>query len=169
MLGTGGLDRIEKTTSTSYAADLKKWMSIMQAYENGGHAYHATMPTDGLRLFRDAVHETRDIGFALVKQAQIDLGARMRALTESYGFVSVAAEGFKAPSVIVNFTDDPDMKSGKKFIEAGLQIAAGVPLEIGEAADYMSFRIGLFGLDKLMNIDRTVDSFDAALKQITAR
>ena len=169
MLGAGGLDRIEKTTSTSYAADLKKWLSIMQAYENGGHAYHATMPTDGLRLFRDAVHETRDIGFALVKQAQIDLGARMRALTESYGFVSVAAEGFKAPSVIVNFTDDPDMKSGKKFIEAGLQIAAGVPLEIGESADYMSFRIGLFGLDKLMNIDRTVDSFDAALKQITAR
>ena len=104
----------------------------------------------------------------MVKQAQIDLGVRMRALTESYGFVSVAAEGFKAPSVIVNFTDDPDMKSGKKFIEAGLQIAAGVPLEIGESADYMSFRIGLFGLDKLLNIDRTVDSFDAALKQITA-
>jgi aspartate aminotransferase-like enzyme len=168
MLGAGGLERIEQTTSTSYCADLKKWLSIMNAYENGGHAYHATMPTDGLRQFRDAVHETRDIGFAAVKQAQIDLGIKMRALTESYGFVSVAAEGFKAPSVIVNFTDDPDMKSGKKFMQAGLQIAAGVPLEIGEPADYMSFRIGLFGLDKLMNIDRTVDSFDAALKQITA-
>lgn len=168
MLGAGGLERIEQTTSTSYCADLKKWLSVMNAYENGGHAYHATMPTDGLRQFRDAVHETRDIGFAAVKQAQIDLGIKMRALTESYGFVSVAAEGFKAPSVIVNFTDDPDMKSGKKFMQAGLQIAAGVPLEIGEPADYMSFRIGLFGLDKLMNIDRTVDSFDAALKQITA-
>ena len=140
----------------------------MQTYENGSHAYHATMPTDGLRQFRDAVDETMDIGFAAVKQAQIDLGVRMRALTESHGFVSVAAEGFKAPSVIVNFTDDPDMKSGKKFVQVGLQIAAGVPLEIGEPADYMSFRIGLFGLDKLINIDRTVDSFDAALRQITA-
>ena len=141
MLGAGGLERIEQTTSTSYCADLKKWLSIMQSYENGGHAYHATMPTDGLRQFRDAVHETREIGFAAVKQAQIDLGVRMRALTESYGFVSVAAEGFKAPSVIVNFTDDPDMKSGKKFMQVGLQIAAGVPLEIGEPADYMSFRM----------------------------
>ena len=168
MLGQGGLERIAQTTSTSYAADLKKWQSIMQAYENGGHAYHATMPTDGLRQFRDALHETRDIGFADVKQAQIDLGARMRALTESYGFVSVAAEGFKAPSVIVNFTDDPDLKSGKKFMEQGLQIAAGVPLEVGEPDDYMSFRIGLFGLDKLMNIDRTVSSFEDALKKITA-
>ena len=168
MLGQGGLERIAQTTSTSYAADLKKWLSIMQAYENGGHAYHATMPTDGLRQFRDALHETRDIGFDKVKQAQIDLGVRMRALTESYGFMSVAAEGFKAPSVIVNFTDDPDLKSGKKFMQQGLQIAAGVPLEVGEPDDYMSFRIGLFGLDKLMNIDRTVASFEDALKKITA-
>ena len=168
MLGAGGLERIAQTTSTSYAADLKKWLTIMQAYEQGGHAYHATMPTDGLRQFCDALHETRDIGFAKVKQAQIDLGAHMRALTESYGFVSVAAEGFKAPSVIVNFTNDPDLKSGKKFAEQGIQIAAGVPLEVGEPDDYMSFRIGLFGLDKLMNIDRTVGSFEAALKQITA-
>ena len=168
MLGAGGLERIAQTTSTSYAADLKKWLTIMQAYENGGHAYHATMPTDGLRQFRDALHETRDIGFADVKQAQIDLGIKMRALTESYGFVSVAADGFKAPSVIVNFTDDPDLKSGKKFAEQGLQIAAGVPLEVGEPDDYMSFRIGLFGLDKLMNIDRTVSNFEDALKKISA-
>ena len=168
MLGKGGLDRIAATTSTSYAADLKKWLTIMQAYEGGGHAYHATMPTDGLRQFRDALHETRDIGFDKVKQAQIDLGTKMRALTESYGFVSVAADGFKAPSVIVNFTDDPDLKSGKKFMEQGLQIAAGVPLEVGEPDDYMSFRIGLFGLDKLMNIDRTVASFEDALKKIMA-
>ena len=168
MLGAGGLERIAQTTSTSFAADLKKWLTIMQAYEQGGHAYHATMPTDGLRQFCDALHETRDIGFAKVKQAQIDLGAHMRALTESYGFVSVAADGFKAPSVIVNFTNDPDLKSGKKFAEQGIQIAAGVPLEVGEPDDYMSFRIGLFGLDKLMNIDRTVGSFEAALKQITA-
>jgi len=168
MLGKGGMARIEATTSTSYAADLKKWLTIMQAYENGGHAYHATMPTDGLRQFRDALHETRDIGFDKVKQAQIDLGLRMRALTESYGFMSVAAEGFKAPSVIVNFTDDPDLKSGKKFMQQGLQIAAGVPLEVGEPDDYMSFRIGLFGLDKLMNIDRTVSNFEDALKKISA-
>ena len=168
MLGAGGLERIAQTTSTSYAADLKKWLTIMQAYEQGGHAYHATMPTDGLRQFRNALHETRDIGFAKVKQAQIDLGAHMRALTESYGFVSVAADGFKAPSVIVNFTNDPDLKSGKKFAERGIQIAAGVPLEVGEPDDYMSFRIGLFGLDKLMNIDRTVSNFEDALKDIQA-
>ena len=168
MLGAGGLERIARTTSTSYAADLKKWLTIMQAYEQGEHAYHATMPTDGLRQFRDALHETRDIGFAKVKQAQIDLGAHMRALTESYGFVSVAADGFKAPSVIVNFTNDPDLKSGKKFAEQGIQIAAGVPLEVGEPDDYMSFRIGLFGLDKLMNIDRTVSNFEDALKKISA-
>jgi aspartate aminotransferase-like enzyme len=140
----------------------------MEAYENGGHAYHATLPTDGLKIFRDALLETKSHGFATIKQAQIDLGMKMRALMEKHGFVSVAADGFKAASVIVSFTTDPDMKTGKKFAEQGVQIAAGVPLEVGEPDDYMSFRIGLFGLDKLLNIDRTVTNFEVVLKKITA-
>jgi aspartate aminotransferase-like enzyme len=138
----------------------------MQAYENGGHAYHATMPTDGLVTFRDAIAETREFGFENARQAQIELGRRMRALMQEHGFPSVAAEGFQAPSVIVSFTDDADMKSGKKFMQQGVQIAAGVPLQVGEAEDYMSFRIGLFGLDKLMNIDRTVSLFEQALGKV---
>ncbi len=166
MLGAEGLNRLEQTQSNSYACDLAKWHTIMQAYENGGHAYHATMPTDGLKIFRDALHETRDFGFDKAKKAQIELGQKMRDLTQSYGYQSVAAEGYQAPSVIVNFTTDPDLKSGKKFAEQGVQIAAGVPLQVGEGEAYMSFRIGLFGLDKLQNIDRTVSLFKQALDAI---
>ena len=168
MLGKRAVDKLATTQSSSYVCDLAKWHAIMQAYENGGHAYHATMPTDGLRTFRDAIVETRNFGFEKARQAQIELGRRMRALTESHGFISVAAEGFQAPSVIVSFTDDPDMKSGKKFMQQGVQIAAGVPLEVGEPKDYMSFRIGLFGLDKLMDIDRTVRLFEQALDGLDA-
>ncbi len=167
MLGARGLEKLAATSSDSYACDLAKWHAIMQAYENGGHAYHATMPTDSLRQFRDAIHETADFGFANAKAAQDELGRKMRALTSSFGFRSVAAEGFQAPTVIVSFTDDPDLKSGKKFAEQGVQIAAGVPLQVGEPDSYMSFRIGLFGLDKLKNIDRTVTLFKQALQKIT--
>jgi len=167
MLGARGLEKLAATSSDSYACDLAKWHAIMQAYENGGHAYHATMPTDSLRQFRDAIHETADFGFANAKAAQDELGRKMRALTSSFGFRSVAAEGFQAPTVIVSFTDDPDLKSGKKFAEQGVQIAAGVPLQVGEPDSYMSFRIGLFGLDKLKNIDRTVTLFEQALQKIT--
>ena len=166
LLGAGGLARLAQTQSTSFSMDLAKWHSIMQAYESGGHAYHTTMPTDALRVFRDALFETRDFGFAQAKDAQIQLGQKMRAVVEAHGFQSVAAEGFKAPTVIVSYTDDPDIKSGKKFIAQNIQIAAGVPLQVGEPEDYMSFRIGLFGLDKLMHIDRTVQTLDQALAKI---
>ena len=166
MLGAGGLDRIEKTTSTSYAADLKKWLSIMQAYEKGGHAYHATMPTDALRHFRDALIEAEEFGLEALKQAQIRLGEEVRGLMDRYSYKSVAADGFKAPSVVVCFAPSAEIKSGKAFAEQGLQIAAGVPLECGEREDYASFRIGLFGLDKLMNIDRTVTNLEMALEKI---
>ena len=166
MMSEAALSKLESTNSSSYAVDLKKWFAIMQAYENGGHAYHATLPTDGLKQFRDTIDETREIGFQAVKQAQIELGQKMRELTESYGFQSVSADGFKAPTVIVNFTTDMDMKTGKKFAENGVQIAAGVPLEIGEPDDYMSFRIGLFGLDKLRDIEGTVNRFRTVLEQL---
>lgn len=166
MLGSRAVAKLADTNSSSYVCDVAKWHAIMQAYENGGHAYHATMPTDGLVTFRDAIAETREFGFENARQAQIELGKRMRALMQAHGFTSVAADGFQAPSVIVSFTDDADMKSGKKFMQQGVQIAAGVPLQVGEGEEYMSFRIGLFGLDKLMNIDRTVSLFEQALGKV---
>ena len=158
---------IDSTTSTSYAADLKKWLQIMEAYENGGHAYHATLPTDALTKLRDVMLETERYGFDKVKANQIELGRQIRALLEAKGFDSVAAEGFKAPCVVVSYTNDPDIQSGKKFTAQGLQIAAGVPLQCDEGPNYKSFRLGLFGLDKLKDVpaslDRLVTAFDAVL------
>jgi len=166
MLSEAAIARMGETESTSYVCDVKKWHAIMQAYENGGHAYHATMPTDALAVFRDTLSETQDYGFAKVRDEQIALGAAIRQLLESRGFRSVAAKGFQAPSVVVSFTDDDMIKNGSKFAAAGVQIAAGVPLECGEGPDYKSFRVGLFGLDKLHNIERTVSNFEAALDQV---
>ncbi|WP_018227491.1 aminotransferase class V-fold PLP-dependent enzyme [Methyloversatilis universalis] len=167
MLGERARARIDSTTSTSYAADLKKWLQIMEAYENGGHAYHATMPTDGLVQLRKVMLETEQYGFDKVKANQIELGRQVRALLEAKGFDSVAAEGFKAPCVVVSYTSDPDIQTGKKFVAQGMQIAAGVPLQCDEPADFRTFRIGLFGLDKLQNVERTVASFKAALDKVT--
>lgn len=166
MLGERAMGKIGSTASSSFACDLKKWLEIMQAYENGGHAYHATMPTDALIKFRDVMVETEAYGFDKVCDEQLELGAKIRAALEEAGFKSVAADGFKAPGVVVCYTDDPDIQSGKKFVGAGLQIAAGVPLQCDEGDDYRSFRIGLFGLDKLHNVDRTVETFKKALTEI---
>ncbi|GGE47323.1 class V aminotransferase [Halopseudomonas oceani] len=147
---------LEQTTSTSFAADLKKWRQIMQAYENGGHAYHATMPTDALKAFRDTMLETRDYGFAKVKQEQLALGTEVRQLMQELGYKSVAAEGFGAPGVVVSYTDNDGIQSGKAFAPLGLQTAAGVPLMCDEPEGFKTFRLGLFGLDKLHNPERTV-------------
>ena len=166
MLGERALEAIGQTTSTSFACDLRKWLEIMQAYENGGHAYHATMPTDALRTFRDTMKETGEYGFEKVREEQIELGRRVRELLESRGIRSVAAAGFQAPGVVVSYTDDPGIQNGSKFLQQGLQIAAGVPLMCDEPADFRSFRLGLFGLDKLHNIDRTVGYLDDALSRI---
>ncbi len=166
MLGEDARTRIDATTSTSFACDLKKWLQIMETYENGGHAYHATMPTDALVRLRDAMKETEARGFDTVRAQQRELGASVRALLARHGYSSVAADGFEAPGVVVSFTDDPEIQSGRKFLGLGLQTAAGVPLQCDEPADFRSFRIGLFGLDKLANIDRTVASLDAALTRI---
>jgi aspartate aminotransferase-like enzyme len=166
MLGERARARIDATTSTSYAADLKKWLQIMEAYENGGHAYHATLPTDALTRLRDIMLETERYGFDKVKANQIELGRRIRALLEAKGFDSVAAAGFQAPCVVVSYTTDPDIQNGKKFAAQGLQIAAGVPLQCDEPADFRTFRIGLFGLDKLQDVERTVQNFAAALDKV---
>lgn len=154
------------TQSSSFACDLKKWSEIMSAYENGGHAYHATMPTDALVTFHKTMKEVEAYGFEKVKADQWELGNKVRELLKSNGFKSVAAEGFGAPGVVVSFTKDPDMKTGKKFMNQGLQIAAGVPLKCDEPADFASFRIGLFGLDKLQNVDRTVNYLADAIENL---
>ncbi len=159
---------IETTTSTSFACDLKKWAQIMEAFENGGHAYHATMPTDALAAMRDVMLETEAYGFDKVCAEQQELGRRIRELLEARGFPSVAAEGFKAPGVVVSYTTDPDIQSGKKFIAAGLQTAAGVPLQCDEGPDFRTFRIGLFGLEKLHEPARTVANLARALDAILA-
>ena len=163
MLSDLAKTAIEDTMSSSFACDLKKWLEIMAAYENGGHAYHATMPTDALRTLRDVMLETETLGFETVKAAQLELGKRIRELLTSRGIQSVAATGFEAPGVVVCYTEDDEVKSGKKFLEAGLQIAAGVPLQCDEPSDFKTFRIGLFGLDKLNNVDAAVARFETAL------
>jgi aspartate aminotransferase-like enzyme len=157
---------IDNTTSTSFACDLKKWLQIMEAYEGGAHMYHATMPTDALTRLREVMQETRNYGFEKVRAEQIDLGKKVRALFESKGIASVAAEGFKAPGVVVSYTEDPGMQNSKKFLAQGLQTAAGVPLQCDEPADFSTFRVGLFGLEKLHNVDRTVAQLAQALDQI---
>jgi aspartate aminotransferase-like enzyme len=163
MLSEAGRAAVEATTSSSFACDLKKWLQIMQAYENGGHAYHATLPTDGLQVLRATMTEMAATGFEILKRRQIELGSRVRALLDEAGYVSVAAPGFEAPGVVVCYTQDPTIHNGAKFREQGLQIAAGVPLQVDEPADFRTFRIGLFGLDKLADIDRTVDHLARAL------
>jgi aspartate aminotransferase-like enzyme len=157
---------IDATASNSFAMDLKKWLQIMEAYEGGAHMYHATMPTDALTRLRETMKETQAYGFAKVKAEQEDLGRKVRALFESRGMPSVAAEGFKAPGVVVSYTTDPDIQSGKKFLNEGLQTAAGVPLQCDEGSDFKSFRIGLFGLEKWHNVDRTVKQLADALDRL---
>ena len=166
MMSAAARERIDGTTSTSFACDLKKWLQIMETYEGGGHAYHATMPTDGLRMLRDTMLETRAVGWDKLKQAQIELGDKVRRMLESKGYKSVAAPGYQAPCVVVSYTTDPDIQNGKKFIALGMQTAAGVPLQVGERDDFRTFRLGLFGLEKLTHVDRTVGHLKAALDQI---
>ena len=160
MLSHRARTAIESTTSTSFACDLRKWLSIMEAYEKGGHAYHATLGTDSLTRLRDTMKETERVGFENTRAAQQELGNKVRALLARHGFASVAAEGFQSPSVVVSYTDDKDVQSGKKFQELGLQPAAGVPLQCDEPADFQTFRIGLFGLDKLGNVNRSVSNLE---------
>jgi aspartate aminotransferase-like enzyme len=166
MLSPRAVERLEATTSNSFALDLKKWRAIMAAYEGGGHAYHATMPTDALQGFRDAMLETKAAGFDVLKAAQWRLGNGVRAMLAQRGVQSVAAEGFGAPGVVVSYTDDPEIQNGKKFLAAGMQIAAGVPLQVGEGPDFRTFRIGLFGLDKLADVDGTLARLKTVLDRV---
>lgn len=165
-LSERGLAALQKTRSSSFAVDLGKWHQIMQAYENGGHAYHSTMPTDALTGFRDTMLETQAIGFEKLREQQLKLGRDVRKLLAERGFKSVAAAGFEAPGVVVSYTDDPGMQNGKKFVEHGMQIAAGVPMMCDEPEGFSTFRLGLFGLDKLADTNAAVGKLDNALTKI---
>jgi aspartate aminotransferase-like enzyme len=166
MMSERALTRMEGTTSDSFALDLKKWHSIMLAYENGGHAYHATMPTDALRAFRDTMLETKEYGFDKLRDAQWALGDGVRAMLAAKGVKSVAADGFGAPGVVVSYTSDPAVQNGSKFAALGMQIAAGVPLACDEPEGFMTFRLGLFGLDKLYDVDATLARLKTALDTV---
>jgi len=167
MLSERGLARLHETRSSSFAVDLGKWHQIMQAYENGGHAYHSTMPTDALTGFRDTMLETQALGFDKLRDQQLKLGHGVRKLLAERGFKSVAAAGFEAPGVVVSYTDDPDIQNGKKFVEHGMQIAAGVPLMVDEPEGFSTFRLGLFGLDKLEDTDAAIGKLDAVLSKVS--
>jgi aspartate aminotransferase-like enzyme len=167
MLSSDAADKINETKSTSFSCDLLKWLQIMQAYENGGHAYHATMPTDAIKHFRDTVNETAEFGFDNARKKQQELGDKVRALLQRYNINSVAAKGFHAPGVVVSYTTDKEIQNGSKFKDIGIQIAAGVPLQCDEGDDYQTFRLGLFGLDKLKDVDAAVKKLENALNQVT--
>lgn len=166
MLSERARSAIDSTTSSSFACDLKKWLQIMETYEKGGHAYHATLPTDALTRLAAVMQETQAYGFAKVKAEQELLGKKVRTMFEGRGLKSVAAEGFKAPGVVVSYTTDPDIQSSKKFLAEGLQTAAGVPLQCDEGPDFMTFRVGLFGLDKWHNVEKTVANLAGALDRL---
>ena len=169
MLSDAAVQKVDSTESDSFSLDLKQWLNIMRAYENGGHAYHATMPTDSLRQFRDTVNDAKEIGVDKLCAAQWELGNRIRKVLAAKGIESVAAEGFEAPGVVVAYTDRDDMHKGSAFAEAGMQIAAGVPLKVGEPDNFKTFRLGLFGLDKLTDVDGAVQRFEKALDEVLAK
>ena len=166
MLSSVAAEKINETKSTSYSCDLLKWLQIMQAYESGGHAYHATMPTDAIKHFRDTVNETAEFGFDNARKKQQELGDKVSALLERNNITSVAAKGFQAPGVVVSYTTDKDIQNGSKFKDIGMQIAAGVPLQCDEGDDYQTFRLGLFGLDKLKDVDAVVKKLEQSINQI---
>ena len=166
MMSDKALERLEKTSSDSFAVDLKKWRAMMKAYEDGGHAYHATMPTDALRAFRDTMLETKDYGFEKLKESQWALGNGVRQMLKAKGIQSVAAEGFGAPGVVVSYTSDPEVQNGKKFLNEGMQIAAGVPLQCDEPEGFRTFRLGLFGLDKLYDVDATLSRLQTVVDKV---
>jgi aspartate aminotransferase-like enzyme len=166
MLSERARQAIDATQSTTFAMDLKKWLQIMETYEGGGHAYHTTLPTDALVRLHDTMKETEAYGTERVRQEQMALGREVRSLLERHGFPSVSAAGFQAPGVVVSYTTDPDIQSSKKFLAAGLQTAAGVPLQCDEPADFRTFRIGLFGLDKWHDVPSTLQHLERALAEV---
>ena len=163
MLSEKGRDAVASGTPTSFALDLNRWLAISDGYRDGRAGYHATMPTDTIARNLAQMIETRDRGPEDLRAAQIELGTRVRALLAERGLPSVAASAFAAPSVVVVHTTDEGLRTGARFKDQGLQIAAGVPLHCDEPESFSTFRMGLFGLDKLGDVDGTVARLEAAL------
>ena len=166
MLSEAAVTAAKARKSSSFAVDLGKWLSIMESYEGGAHAYHATMPTDALAAFRETAREMEAFGFEALREAQIALGQKVRAILAARGFASVAHADFAAPGVVVSYTVDPEIATGKAFVAEGMQVAAGVPLQVGEGDDYRAFRVGLFGIDKLKDVDAAAARFADALDRV---
>ena len=169
MMSERARQAIDGTTSTTFAMDLKKWLQVMETYEGGAHMYHTTLPTDALQRLQQAMLETEAYGFDKVRQEQMSLGREVRALLREHGFASVAAPGFEAPGVVVSYTTDPEIQNSKKFLAQGLQTAAGVPLQCDEPADFSTFRLGLFGLEKWHNVERTLGHLRSALETVAPK
>ena len=153
---------------TSFSLSLKQWLDVMDAYEDGGFAYHTTPPTDALHQFQRVSVEMLEFGLTELKEALVDLGQKARDLLDSRGLTSVAAPGFEAPGVLVYYSpDDTDNDvMVERFQEHGLQIAKGIPWMIDEPDNLKTFRIGLFGLDKLLKEHRTIDILEVALDHV---
>ncbi len=169
LLSQRAKERVEAASSTSFAADLGAWLRVSEAFDQGGHIYHSTLPTDALRVFAKRVEETRDFGYDLARSRQFELGSRARALLAAHGFQDVAAPPYQAPGVVVSYTSDPEIQNGARFADAGVQVAAGIPLRLGEGVDFKTFRVGLFGLDKLSDVEATMEELGKALERIRDR
>lgn len=167
MLSARGRDAVASGTATSFALDLNRWLAISDGYRAGSAGYHSTMPTDTIARNLQQMVETRERGFDALRDAQIELGTQVRALLAAHGLPSVAASGFASPTVVVVHTTDPDLRTGAAFREHGVQVAAGVPLHCDEPEGFSSFRMGLFGLDKLADVDAAVARLEKALSAIS--
>lgn len=167
MLGERGLEHMKKTQSSSFIVDMNKWHAVMNAYIGGGHMYHLTMPTDALITFENIVRESREqIGLDVLEKKQWELGRRTVAALEAHGADIVAAEGFRAPSVVVAHTTRADIQNGSAFKACGMQVAGGVPLFIDEGDQYKSVRFGMLGIEKIMNGDATIATLEKTLEAV---
>jgi len=156
----------------SFSCNLAKWAGVADAYaQPGGFMYHTTLPTDSLMVFRDVIMETKEFGYEQCEERMCQLGDGIRNVLESRGFKSVAAPECAAPTVVVSYNrQDEDAAILGKLKGEGIQVAGGVPLKIDEPWDGFAapptFRLGLFGLDKLKNVDHTVAVFEGALDKV---
>ena len=161
MLNGRAKERLATTQSTSFSADLKMWVDVAAQYDQGNFKYHTTLPTDALMEVHRSALETKAMGWDNAKRAQWELGNKVRDVLTSRGLTSVAA-----PGVVVVHTPLSDMV--KRFMDEGLQVAAGVPFKCDEPEATQTFRVGLFGLDKITHVDETVEVFASALSKVLA-
>merc|ERR1712176_787139 len=170
MLSERAAEKMAEKEESSFTLSLKRWSAIMDTYEAGGFGYHTTMPTDALRDFHEVSVEVLKIGLPELKQNQYELGKTARAALDKRGLTSVSAPGYQAPGVLVYHCplEIENLDMMKKFKKNNLQIAMGVPWKLDEPEGMKTFRLGLFGLDKLGDIHGTVKTLTSALDPILA-